>query len=109
MSYGKSRTPSGIWVGGKVGNLRMESILCSVMPGLVPAAELVVCRIPKGATFVAEAKVTKTIDAPSGRIGLGGRRTWMRAVQLAALKQGPPISLSVLSWGRRQASVMRNN
>ena len=29
--------------------------------------------------------------------------------QLAALGQGPPISLSVLPWGRRQASVMRNN
>ncbi|MGV7228113.1 MAG: hypothetical protein ACQ9IQ_05565 [Nitrospirales bacterium] len=29
--------------------------------------------------------------------------------QLAALKQGPPIFLSVLSSGRRQASVMRNN
>ena len=42
----------------------------------------------------------KAIDAPSGFIGLGGRRPWMRADQLAVLRQGPPVDESVRPWGR---------
>ena len=38
------------------------------MPGFGPAAELVAWRVPKGATFVVEAKGPKTIDALSGLI-----------------------------------------
>ena len=39
-----------------------------VLPGFVPAAELVVWRVPKGGTFVVEAKAAKTIDVRSGLI-----------------------------------------
>ncbi len=49
-------------------------------------------------TFVL-AKVNKTIDAPFGFIGRVGRGI-RRAVQLAALKQGPPNTKSVRPEGR---------
>ena len=42
-----------------------ESILCFVIPGLVPVAE----------PLYVSAKVAKTIDAQSGHIRLGGRRS----------------------------------
>jgi hypothetical protein len=40
-------------------------------------------------------KGPKTIDAPSGLIGFDGRRQYMKANQLAALKQDPPSDESV--------------
>jgi hypothetical protein len=39
-----------------------------MLPGFAPAAELVAWRVPKGATFVVEAKGPKTIDAQSDLI-----------------------------------------
>jgi len=43
--------------------------------GFGPAVELVVWRVPKGTTFVVEAEMAKTMDAPSGLITVGGRKS----------------------------------
>ncbi len=44
------------------------------MPGFGPAAALVAWRVSKGATFVVEAKVDKTIYTPPGHIRVDGRK-----------------------------------
>ena len=54
---------------------------------------------PGGQGHFVSAKGHKAIDAPSGLIGLGKCMSWMRAGQLAALRQGPPIFLSVRLGG----------
>ena len=64
------------------------------MPGFGPAAELVACRVPKGAPVVVEAKGPKTIDAQSGLIALDGRMPYRSAGQLATLRQGPSVHTS---------------
>ena len=46
------------------------------------------------------AKEPKTIDAPFGLTGLGGRSYWMKAGQLAGLKQDPPVDKSIRLSGR---------
>ena len=79
------------------------------MPGFGPAAELVVWRIPKGATFVVEGKGPNNgralRDAPCNLTPRPAslKRTDAslgRAVQLATLKQGPPTDESVPHLGQ---------
>ena len=60
------------------------------MPGFVPAAE----------PLYVPTKVAKTIDAHPGLIRVGGRKLYVRADQLAALRQGPPVIESVRPWDR---------
>jgi len=81
MLDGKGGTSAGIYVGGSDLFPKIETYIIFCDAGFRPGS-----RDP----FVS-AKGPKTIDAPSGLIRLVGRRPWMRAGQLAALKQGPPI------------------
>jgi len=81
----------------------------SVLPGFAPAGELLLGASRRAhplfgssrkAKPLCGGKGHKTIDAPVRPHGLGGRRPWMRAGQLAALKQGQPVHESVHTWGR---------
>ncbi len=69
------------------------------MPGFGPAAEVVACRVLKGATFVGEGKDPKPLS-PRPASSNAANASRGRAGQLAALRQGPPIHMSVHPWGR---------
>jgi hypothetical protein len=75
----------------------VHQILCDA--GFRPGGRSIAWGVPKGATFVLEAKVDKNNDAQSGLIRCVGRRL-RRADQLAALRQGLPIDKSVRPNGR---------
>jgi hypothetical protein len=83
----------------------VHQILCDA--GFRPGGRSFAWGVPKGATFVLEAKVDKTNDAQSGLIRCVGRRL-RRADQLAepvlsrleGLRQGMPIDKSVRPKGR---------
>jgi len=79
------------------------------LPGFAPAGELVVWRIPKGATFVVEAKGPNNgralRDPPCTLTPRPLTSEWTdadygRAAQLAALGQGLPVVESVRPLGR---------
>jgi len=69
------------------------------MPGFSPAAEFVAWRVPKGAPFVVEEKDPKPLTSRPTLLH-SVDASYGRADQLAVLKQGPPVRLSVHPWGR---------
>jgi hypothetical protein len=70
-----------------------------VLPGFGPAAELVAWRVPKGATIVVEQKDPKPVTPHPASFN-GTDANFRRAVQLAPLKQGPPVDESLRPSGQ---------